>query len=407
MKKIGPVVLFGVLAVTILLVFGATRFYGSIRPALFPPVGDIAERENSKKNGDEEKEFNNLGLRLSDGFSISIFANDLPSARVITEDRFGNFWVSQSKEGTISLLEVDGGELVAQNVVFRELNNPHGLAIDPKDPLMLYVAEEHQIFRTRLYSDGNMEVIAHLPEGGRHTTRTIGFGVDERLYVSIGSSCDVCRENDEMRATIYSMEKDGSDMKLFAKGLRNSVFFMSHPETGEMWATDMGRDGLGDNLPPDEINVVREGNNYGWPTCYGKNIHDVDFDNNTYIRNPCMDPHETSSFIDIPAHSSPLGLAFVPKTTKWPVEYWGDLLVAYHGSWNRSEPTGYKVVRMKLDQENKYIGSEDFISGWLVDGSLGVNAALGRPVDIFISKSGSAYISDDKAGVIYKLTYTE
>jgi len=147
----------------------------------------------------------------------------------------------------------------------------------------------------------------------------------------------------------------------------------------------MGRDLLGDDMPPDEINIIEEGKNYGWPVCYGKNIHDTDFDHNTYVRNPCMEPFETPSHIDIPAHSAPLGLAF----------YKNDLLVAYHGSWNRSVPTGYKIVKMNLDANGNYLGQEDFISGWLQEGN-----ALGRPVDILADR-GRIFISDDKAGVIY------
>jgi glucose/arabinose dehydrogenase len=175
-----------------------------------------------------------------------------------------------------------------------------------------------------------------------------------------------------------------------------------------MWATDMGRDLLGDDLPPDEINIVEEGKNYGWPTCYGANIHDTDFDKNTYIRAPCSAPFETPSLVDLPAHSAPLGIVFVPATSTWPREYWNNLLVAYHGSWNRSEPTGYKIVRFQLDTNGHFVNvnkstkvaiAEDFITGWLTKAG-----ALGRPVELVIGPDGALYVSDDKAGVIYKVT---
>jgi glucose/arabinose dehydrogenase len=170
-----------------------------------------------------------------------------------------------------------------------------------------------------------------------------------------------------------------------------------NPHSGAIWGTEMGRDLLGDNIPPDEINIIKEGANYGWPICYGKNIHDTEFDKNTYFRNPCMEPFETPSSIDVPAHSAPLGLAFIPKS--WPTEYRNDLLVAYHGSWNRSVPTGYKIVRYRFDANGTYQGVEDFITGWFTkDGT-----ALGRPVGIVIATNGMTYISDDKAGVIYRL----
>lgn len=390
--KIYIVVFFGALSVMWVFNFYWNNLRG-VGPAIKPPPEDIVDII--------ESDTGNMPLKLPDGFSIFIFAADIPGARVMELDSLGNMWVSGTKEDALTLLEVSDGKVLNQSTGSWDLNRPHGLALDPADPSMLYVAEEDKISRIRLYSEGGFEKIADLPTGGRHFTRTIKFGLDGRLYVSIGSSCDVCNEKDSRRGAIYVMNKDGSDFKEFARGLRNSVFFDWNFVNGKMWATEMGRDMLGDDLPPDEINIVEEGRNYGWPTCYGKNIHDTVFDKNIYIRNPCTEPFEAESYIDIPAHSSPLGLAFVPEEG-WPEEYWYDLFVAYHGSWNRSEPTGYKIVRMKLDEEGNYLGTEDFITGWLTEN----DEALGRPVDIIARPGGILYISDDKAGVIYKVVYT-
>lgn len=196
------------------------------------------------------------------------------------------------------------------------------------------------------------------------------------------------------------MNPDGTDWREEAKGLRNSVFFTWSDVDGRMWATDMGRDGLGDDTPPDEINIITRESNYGWPICYGQNIHDTDFDKNTYIRNPCMSPFETPAHIDLPAHVAPLGLAFIPEEG-WPEEYWYNLLVAEHGSWNKKEPVGYKIVRVILDAKGNYKGTEDFLSGFLTKD----NKALGRPVDIITHPGGVMYISDDHAGVIYRVYY--
>jgi glucose/arabinose dehydrogenase len=264
---------------------------------------------------------------------------------------------------------------------------------------MLYIAEENRISRVNVYSEDNLHTIATLPVGGNHTSRTIGFGPDKRLYVAIGSTCNVCHEENDMRAKIFSMNKDGSDLKEFARGLRNSVFFVWHPTTRAMWATEMGRDLLGDDTPPEEINIIAEGKNYGWPTCYGKNIHDTDFDKNTYFRNPCMEPFETPSFIDMQAHSAPLGLAFITNP-KWPAEYANDLLVAYHGSWNRTTPTGYKLVRIRLGADGSYQGIEDFITGWFSNEKL-----YGRPVDLVFGPDGRLYLTDDRAGLVYAIAY--
>lgn len=375
------------------------NFRGAIPLAREPSekIEDLIGNSGNNSSGEARTDF---PLRIARGFSISIFARDLPGARAMALDSFGNMWVSQTSEGIISLLEVENGKVVRQNSVLKNLARPHGLAFDPKSPNMLYFAQESEISRILIYSEGGPEKIIDLPAGGRHFTRTIQFGPDGRIYVSIGSSCDVCNETDDRRAKIFSLNRDGSDFKEFARGLRNAVFFTWSYVDGRMWATEMGRDLLGDNAPPDEINIIEKGKNYGWPICYGKNIHDTAFDKNTYIRNPCMEPFEAPSYIDIPAHSAPLGLAFIPKEG-WPEEYWYDLLVAYHGSWNRSEPTGYKIVRVKLDEKGNFEGFEDFITGWLMDSG----EVLGRPVGILVRPGGVLYISDDRAGVIYKVEY--
>lgn len=376
-----------------LLISGAVFYWNNLRgvwPAITPPSRPISDVINTTA----------MPLVLPPGFSIEIFAKDLPGVRVMEFDGMGNMWVSQPGEGTVTLLEIQNGKVIGQSAPFTNLRNPHGLAIDPNNDLTLYIAEEHAISRVPLYTEATLEKIADLPAGGSHYSRTIEFGPDGRLYVSIGSSCNVCREGDARRAAVLSMDKDGKDSKPFATGLRNAVFFDWHPVTRHMWATDMGRDLLGDDLPPDEVNIVTEGKFYGWPICYGKNVHDTDFDTNTYIRNPCMEPFEMPSHIDIPAHSAPLGLAFIPQG--WPQGYEHDLLVAYHGSWNRSQPTGYKVVRFLLDEQGRVQGQEDFITGWLQGGQ-----ALGRPVDLLMASDGTLFISDDHAGVIYRVWYPD
>jgi glucose/arabinose dehydrogenase len=194
------------------------------------------------------------------------------------------------------------------------------------------------------------------------------------------------------------MPAEGGKESLYASGLRNAVFLALNPRTRAVWTTEMGRDMLGDDLPPDEINIIRQGANYGWPYCYGRNVHDDDFDPGN--KHSCQEA--VPSHIDIPAHSAPLGLAFFPETG-WPPEFRNDLLVAYHGSWNRSKPTGYKIVRFRLDENGTYLGREDLVAGWLV----GDDRALGRPVDILIRPDRTIFVSDDKAGVIYRLTYNE
>ena len=300
------------------------------------------------------------------------------------------------------------GRIVAladtQDTVASGLNKPHGVAFFGN---RLYIAETNAVatydYDVNSHKATNRKKIIDLPGGGNHTTRTIGFDRNGKLYISIGSSCNVCIDG-EHRAKILIANADGSDLKEYASGLRNSVFFTWHPETLEMWATDMGRDLIGDEIPPDEVNILKEGNFYGWPYCYGKNTEDKTFAQmgSGLKAIQGLTPAEicqraaTPSHIDLQAHSAPLGLAFIPNS--WRSEYRNDLLIAYHGSWNRTVPTGYKIVRAKLDAQGNYEAIEDFITGWLAEGG-----ALGRPVDLLFGPDGSLYISDDKAGVIYRI----
>lgn len=394
--------------IAVVIIAAAAFFYWQnlrgVWPAVGKPAGNIADMIDQ---AGESANTTGMPLKIPDGFALHIYARDIRAPRVLAIDPSGRLVVSLTDAGQVVALPDENVDGISDKTVIllSGLARPHGLAFRCEgnaavQQCFLYVAETGKIVRYD-YEQGtpkasNPHTIADLPPGGEHSTRTIAFGPDGRLYVSIGSSCNVCRESDSRRAAIYSMNSDGSDFRQFARGLRNSVFFAWSPQDSRMWATDNGRDLLGDDLPPDEINIVEESKNYGWPICYGKNVHDTSFDHNTYIRNPCMDPFESPSYIDLPAHSAALGMAFVPEG--WPSGYSGDLLVAFHGSWNRTQPTGYKIVRIKLDKSGAYEGTEDFITGWLTG-----SGALGRPVDILAQPGGYAYISDDKAGVIYRL----
>jgi len=407
MKKIKYFLLILVFILIIILIYKIYPIYRGVKPAYLSSKLKIVS--------DEELKY----LNLPENFMIRIFAKGVNGARVIKEDPAGNLIVSLTKEGKIvSLPDLDQDGRADKIITLLEgLQNPHGMEIKcwnvarPKD-CNLYVAETEKLVQydlvfdknEKIYRPINPEKILDLPKGGRHFTRTLLFlpyPEDHKLLISVGSSCDVCYEKDERYGTILVYDFKNKESKIYAKGLRNSVFLTLHPVTGKVWATEMGRDWLGDDLPPDEINIIEEGKNYGWPICYGKNIHDDNFDKNVYIRNPCMEPFETPSYIDIPAHSSPLGLSFFPEEG-WPEKYWYNLLVAYHGSWNRTVPTGYKIVRYILDSQGRYLGEEDFIVGWLQG-----DEAIGRPADILIKPGGIIYISDDKAGIIYRVIYIE
>ncbi len=354
-------------------------------------------------------------LSVPNGFKMSIFARNISGARQILFAPDGGILVSQTSEGKIALLRDTDGDGVADVIktIAQGLNKPHGMEyLCEGGSCAFYVAEHDALtFFDMDPESGNLvekTKLADLPAqvDDRHFTRSLLFlptgddSLPHTLLISIGSSCNVCNEKDTRQGSIMAYDTLTKKLEPYATGLRNSVFMTLSPVDGKVWATEMGRDLLGDNIPPDEINIIEKGKNYGWPNCYGKNIHDTVFDKNIYIRNPCMAPFETPSTVDLQAHSAPLGLSFIPEEG-WPENMWYNLLVAYHGSWNRSDPTGYKIVRIKLDAKGNYLGTEDFITGWLTkDGT-----KLGRPVDIKIA-GNVAYISDDTAGVIYHLTPT-
>lgn len=314
-----------------------------------------------------------LPLKIPDGYSISIYAKGLDNPRDLVLDPEGKLLVSIPSEGKVVAIVSGGAETVAGG-----LNRPHGLAFSGNK---LFVAETNQVavfdYDVNLNKALNKKKIIDLPGGGRHFTRSLLIK-DSKLYISIGSSCDTCVEEDERLAAIWVSNLDGSDFKPFATGLRNAVFMSLNPKTNEIWATEMGRDFLGDDIPPDEVNIIRSGQFYGWPFCWGDGNNDKDMnkDGKAFDCTKSVNPE-----IKLQAHSAPLGLAFLGS----------DLLVSYHGSWNRSVPTGYKVARFKNGVE------EDFITGWQTGGEI-----LGRPADILVEKE-NIYISDDKAGAVYLL----
>ncbi len=338
-------------------------------------------------------------LTVPAGFTIQAFAADLPGARVIAFDELGNLWVTLLNQGTLVRLDISRGRVVDREVVLKNLRKPHGLAFDPSHPSNLYIATETALYRLEVYTSSSPVKILDFPAGGRHTTRTLSFGPDGRLYISLGSSCDVCVEKEPRLATIESVKPDGTDRRTIAEGLRNAVFMAWHPTLKNLWVTEMGRDFLGNTTPPDEVNIVTEGAHYGWPWCYGNNVRDAAFNRDT-VNNPCASSRFTPAHVNLPAHVAPLGITFVSPDSSWPESYRYHALVAFHGSWNSTKPVGYEVVRLKLDANGRYYSSEPFISGWLKP-----NETFGRPVDLVWGSDSALYISDDKAGAIYRVEH--
>jgi glucose/arabinose dehydrogenase len=352
----------------------------------------------------EQTPFNLKQLHLPDGFHIAVFADNIDSARMLTFTPGGVLLVSESGEGKVVALPDprDTGKAAREVDVLSGLNEPHGIAFYQGK---LYVAENDKVRRYD-WDEANLRAtnpakLADLPTGGGHSTRSILFH-GSKMYISAGSSCNVCIEKDPRRATVMEFNPDGSGQKIFAKGLRNAVGIAGNPKTDTVWVTVNGRDWLGDDLPPETIyDLGKNGGDAGWPYCYGDQAPDPNF--TKAGDNRCASVLEPK--VQMQAHSAPLGLAFY-EGTMFPAEYRNNIFVAFHGSWNRSIPTGYKVVRVKLDDNGQPVGgAQDFITGWLAAGETKHGRWMGRPVGIAFAADGSMYLSDDAGGVIYRITY--
>ena len=329
-------------------------------------------------------------LRLPAGFQVNLFAEGLGQARFMAFDPKGRLMVADLRGSVYTLPDENHDGRADRTIVFASgLRGSHSLAWRQGKA---YVAGTKEVTEfTDADGDGRADsqrvIISGLPYGG-HFTRTIVFGPDDKLYLSVGSSMNVGVEQDPRRAAILQYNADGTGMKIFATGLRNAVGLAFDPATQQLWATDNGRDNLGDNLPPDELDIVRPGGFYGWPYYYGNNVPDPAFH-----RRPAPGLPPALGF---QAHSAPLGLAFYTGR-QFPQEYWGDLFVCFHGSWNRSVPTGYKVVRVRI-RDNRPVSYEDFVTGFLADDSV-----TGRPAGVIVGADGSLYFSDDSRGRIYRI----
>jgi len=335
---------------------------------------------------------------LPRGFHIDVYVRDVPGARSMTLGAKGTLFVGTRSEGKVYAIVGRPGSPDAPRVmtIAQGLNMPNGVAFFGN---ALFVAEVDRILRyddieSRL-TDPPRPVVVNdrFPKDRHHGWKFIRFGPDGRLYVPVGAPCNVCERDDPRYASIMRLHRDGAGLEIFARGVRNTVGFDWHPETGELWFTDNGRDWMGDNLPPDELNrAPKEGLHFGFPYCHGKKIPDPDFGKGR----ACAEFMPPS--MELGPHVASLGMRFY-RGTLFPAPYRNRIFIAEHGSWNRSVPIGYWITMITLEG-NEAVSYEVFASGWLRDGN-----AHGRPVDIQEMPDGSLLVSDDLAGAIYRVSY--
>jgi len=339
-------------------------------------------------------------LSLPQGFYVEVLSDQVPGARGMALGPKGTLFVGSRAQGNVYAITLDPSRAYAAKVrtVASGLNMPVGVAMRNG---ALYISAVSRIVRlddieNHLDNPGKPAIVYDkLPTESHHGWRYIAFGPDQRLYVGVGAPCNVCKRDENRYAMIGSMKPDGTDWRVVARGVRNTVGFDWQPGTNTLWFTDNGRDLLGDDVPDDELNrLTRMGEHFGFPYCHAGDVPDPDFGREKACRN------FSPPMAKLGAHVAALGMHFYTGK-QFPDDYRGSIFIAEHGSWNRSSKVGYRVVRVVLDAKGNVSKQEVFAQGWLGDDE----AVWGRPVDLLTLPDGSLLISDDHAGAIYRITY--
>lgn len=357
------------------------------------------EKQASANNNDQpDTADNDSAVNLPDGFKIEVFA-EVENARSLAVSPSGVVYVGNRAEDKVYALKDTDGDWKADEkyVIASGLRMPNGVAFKDGD---LYVAEVSKIWRYPNI-EANLDnppepilVTDDYPTERHHGWKYIAFGPDGKLYVPVGAPCNIC-ESDEIYASITRINTNGTGREIVARGVRNTVGFDWHRETGELWFTDNGRDMMGDNIPPCELNKVSKvGQHFGYPYCHGGDIGDPQFGSKRHC-NDFVRPQ-----YNFKAHTAPLGMTFYTGDM-FPAEYKGDIFVAQHGSWNRSSKIGYRIMHIDV-KDNRAMGATVFADGWLNDRT---QDQTGRPVDVLQMADGSLLISDDYGNKVYRISY--
>ena len=374
----------------------------STPPAPGPDAGASADRDVFRP---EERPYDAAlaaSLQAPNGFSVSTFATDVDNARMLVA-RGSSLYVTRPELGDVLRLDDADGDGAAdgRTTVLSGMPLVHGIVFRDNQ---VYLATPNQVLLANVDVSGDFGapavIIDDLPDGGQHPLRTLGISPNDELFISVGSTCDACDDSNPESATMLVAALDGSTRSTFASGLRNTIGFGWHPTSGQLWGMDHGSDWRGGDTPPEELNAITQGADYGWPYCYGDRVVDP------VIQDPpegtkadyCADT--SGPALSTQAHNAPIGLAFYTGTS-FPAEYRDDAFVAMHGSWNRYPPTGYKVVRVVFEGgvPQRF---EDFVTGFLIEEGA---ATFGRPAGITVASDGSLLFSDDASGAIYRVQH--
>lgn len=342
-------------------------------------------------------------LKLPAGFSIKPFARDLKNVRIIVVSPEGVVYASRRDQGDVIMLKDTDGDGVADAPPVPVAHRPgaHGLAIHEGK---LYLATVKELFSAPINPDGTLGeltmLVGDLPDGGQHPNRTLAFGPDGMLYLSAGSTCNACNETNPESATILRSSPDGKSRTIFARGLRNTIGFAWHPQTGELWGMDHGIDYLGDDVQPEELNLIRKGKQYGWPHVFADGSINPQSTPPGEISKEQWKRMSEPMALGYTAHAAPMQMVFYTGP-QFPADYRGDAFVTMRGSWNRKPASGYEVARIHFES-GKPSRIEPFVTGFLADGG---QTHFARPVGLAAAKDGALLMGDDANGVIYRIAY--
>ncbi|MBF0695585.1 MAG: PQQ-dependent sugar dehydrogenase [Flavobacterium sp.] len=339
-------------------------------------------------------------LKVPDGWTVDIAASGLGKPRMLLLGPNGQMYITRRDAGDVLMLRDNNGDSKFDDIktVVAEFKGVHG--ITQKDG-WLYLCNNNELRRYKMNPDGTLSdkemLFKDMPSAGQHPNRTMDFGPDGKLYISIGTLCNDCKESDPEAATIVVVDPTTWKRSIFASGLRNTIGFDFHPDTNELWGADNGGDAKGDDWPPEEINHIKQGGNYGYPFAYGKREVDRSREDPAGNSKDEWVKNTEPSMFELQAHMAPIAFKFFQNSPQTPAGYNGDALLCLHGSWNRSKPVGFKVQRIKFEN-GKPVAASDFLTGFLKG-----KTRFGRPAGLAIADNGTVFVSDDANGVLYSV----